>query len=78
MPLAYALTKPLKLYSVFNGEGAYSFVLQEVDTTDDDNRELRIADYYKYFPKTTDVDPQNRVVVDPDTTDMETGRKVWI
>ena len=78
MPLAYALTKPLKLYSVFNGEGAYSFVLQEVDTTDDDNRELRIADYYRYFPKTTDVDPQNRVVVDPDTTDMETGRKVWI
>lgn len=48
--IAYALTKPLKLTGVFNGVGYYKFVLQEVNTTDDDNQALCIADYYKYFP----------------------------
>lgn len=49
--LAYALTKPLKVGHVYNNEGIYSFVLQEVNSTDDDNHELSIADYYKHFPK---------------------------
>lgn len=49
--LAYALTKPLKVGHVFNNEGIYSFVLQEVNSTDDDNHELSIADYYKHFPE---------------------------
>lgn len=56
--LAYALTKPLKLGSVFNNQGVYKFVLQEVTATDDDNHELGIADYYKYYPKTNTDDPQ--------------------
>ncbi len=47
--LAYALTKPLKFSSVYNDNGVYKFVLQEVNTTDDDNQELGIADYYKHF-----------------------------
>lgn len=51
MKLAYALTKPLKFSGVYNGKGVYKFVLQEVNTTDDDNIELGIADYYKHFPK---------------------------
>lgn len=78
MPIAYALTKPLKLYTVYNGEGAYSFVLQECDTTDDDNRELMIADYYKRFPRTQDVDSHERAVIDNDNISEETGRKVWL
>lgn len=49
--LAYLLTKPLKFSGVYNGEGVFKFVLQEVVTTDDDNLELGIADYYKHFPK---------------------------
>ena len=48
--LAYTLTKPFKLGGTFNNEGVYKFVLQEVNTTDFDNLDLNIADYYKYFP----------------------------
>lgn len=49
--LSYMLTKPLKVGFVYNTSGVYSFVLQEVASTDDDNHELGVADYYKYFPK---------------------------
>ena len=49
--LAYLLTKPLKLGWSYNNQGCYKFVLQEINTTDNDNQELCIADYYKHFPK---------------------------
>lgn len=49
--LAYALTKPFKLGWVYNNDGVYCFVLQEVNTTDDDDQERGIADYYKYYPR---------------------------
>lgn len=49
--LSYLLTKPLKRGAIYNGHGVYSFVLQEVVSTDDDNHELGIADYYKHFPR---------------------------
>lgn len=55
--LAYALTKPLKLAGVFNNVGYYKFVLQEVNTTDDDNQQERIADYYKFFPSEKEIKP---------------------
>lgn len=48
---AYLLTKPLKVGKTYNKQGIYSFVLQEVVSTDNDNMELGIADYYKHFPK---------------------------
>lgn len=54
--LAYRLTKPFKLGGVYNQHGAMSFILAEVNTEDDDNMELHIADYYKYFPRDDDVD----------------------
>lgn len=58
--LAYALTKPLKLNTYTDADGSINgvlgFVLQEVNTTDDDNTELRIADYYKHFLHETDAD----------------------
>ena len=47
--LAYQLTKPYKLGSVYNNEGVYNFVLQEVNSTKYDNHKLGIADYYKYY-----------------------------
>lgn len=49
--LSYQLTKPMKLGYTFNGLGVFKFVLQEVSSTEDDNYELGIADYYVHFPK---------------------------
>jgi len=66
--LAYRLTKPFKLGAVYNNEGAMSFVLSEVNTEDDDNFELHIADYYSYFPEERP---------DPIGTVNDKGRKVW-
>lgn len=42
---AYQITKTNKLYNVYNGEGVFRFILNEVQLTKDDNTELRIADY---------------------------------
>lgn len=50
-PLAYILSKPLKLGGTFNNQGYLKFVLQEATTTDDDDIENGIADYYKHFPR---------------------------
>lgn len=68
--LAYELSKPLKVGRVYNGNGVFGFVLQEVTTTDDDNLELGIADYYKYFPK-------SQTGITPSVPDNN-GKKVWI
>lgn len=78
LKLAYTLSKPLKLGWTYNGQGIYKFVLQEVNTTDDDNQELCIADYYKHFPKTTTVDHENGAVIDTDNISETTGKKVWL
>lgn len=50
LKLSYQLTKPLKVGNVYENQGIYRFVLQEVVSTVCDNHELGIADYYKYFP----------------------------
>lgn len=49
-PMAYRLTKPLKLGFGYGGEGIYVFVMQECAVEPDDNLELHIADYFKSFP----------------------------
>lgn len=49
--LAYEITKPNKLFNVYNGHGVFRFIMNEVNLTDDDNVELRIADYYNWEPK---------------------------
>lgn len=49
--LAYEITKPNKLFNVYNGKGVFRFILGEVNLTDNDNTELRIADYYSWKPK---------------------------
>ena len=50
-PLAYRLTKPFKLGGSFDDNGIVTFVMMECNTEQDDNLELHIADYYKYFPR---------------------------
>lgn len=76
--LAYELTKPYKLGGTYNGKGVYKFVLQEVNTTDYDNKELRIADYYRYYPaESNDVD-NGHAVISPDSNKNEFGREVWL
>ena len=76
--LAFTLSKPLKIGHSYDDEtGVYKFVLHEVNSTDDDNFELGIADYYKYFPK------ENEIAVDAPPTpgeiiDETTGKKRWL
>lgn len=79
--LAYLLTKPLKVGKTFNGSGIYAFVLQEVVSTDDDNMELSIADYYKHFPRDTQAKPDQTIPsedMSDDTPSTNNGKKVWL
>ncbi len=48
--MAYEVTKPNKLYNVFNGKGVFRFIMGESALTDNDNVALRIADYYNWKP----------------------------
>lgn len=58
--LAYQITKPNKLFNVFEGKGVYKFILNEVVLTKDDNTDLRIADYNNWMPpRETDGDHVN-------------------
>lgn len=68
--LAYSLTKPLKLGAVYNQKGIFKFVLQEVTSTADDNQELGIADYYKFFP--SDNVPEHHETV------PGTNKRMWL
>ncbi len=74
--LAYRLTKPLRIGDVYNGAGVYNFVLQEVGVEDDDNLELHIADYYRWFPREGQNEPDPGPVV-PGATQNSNGRTVW-
>lgn len=81
--LAYTLSKPMKLGWSFNNEGCYKFVLQEINTTNDDNLELSIPDYYLHFPKDGEAgsdsgagSDDNTSIGSDDTT--PTGKKVWL
>lgn len=42
---AYQITKSNKLFNVYDGEGVFRFILNEVQLTDRDDVERRIADY---------------------------------
>lgn len=83
--LAYQITKPNKLYSVYNGEGVFRFILNEVNMTDDDNLELRIADYYNWSPDRTfnnnhkDKDKTLEEIVDDAMAQTDLDEKdVWL
>lgn len=72
--LAYVLTKPLRMGSTYNKDGVFNMVVQEVETTDDDDLEQLVADYYKYHPRPSSGEQ-------PDNynggSDPEGTRKVW-
>lgn len=73
--LAYRLTKPYKIGGVYGGEGVMTFMMTEVNTEDDDNFELRIADYYTHFPRPgADAVTQAK----PSTSVTTTGRRNWL
>jgi len=55
--VAYQITKVNRFFHAYNGEGVFRFILNEVNRTDNDNLELRIADYYSWFPKTERAKP---------------------
>lgn len=88
--LAYQITKPNRLYRIYNGKGAYRFILNEVQSTDADNKELRIADYYNWHPRykkpESDVvsdDPYNKMINDAVYEDENKGeiieeKGVWL
>lgn len=48
--LAFKITKPNRLFRIYNGEGTYRFVLTETNITENDNLEQMVADYYQYWP----------------------------
>ena len=71
--LAYRLTKPFKIGGVFSGHGVMNFILTEVNTEDSDNLDLRIADYYKYLPKSGVIKPPMQP-----PKNIDNGKKVWL
>lgn len=77
--LAYSLTKPLKVGNFYDeSNGIYKFVLQEVNSTDDDNQELCIADYYKHFPRPGERPEESDPESNPEPAPDETKEEVWI
>ena len=76
--LSYALTKPLKLGSVYNGTGTFNFVLQEVTATEYDNHELGVADYYRYFPKNTIEESESDDTADETDAAATAAKEVWL
>ena len=79
-PLAYRLTKPFKLGGSFDENGVVIFVMTECNSENDDNLELHIANYYKYFPREdTEVDNTSvNTTVDDEEAAADTGRQGWI
>lgn len=59
--LAYQITKPNKLFNIYNGKGVFRFILTEVNLTDNDNTDLRIADYYNWAPDHRRPKPDTKV-----------------
>lgn len=68
--VGYEVTKPNKMFNVFNGKGVFRFIMGESELTDNDNPELRIADYYNWKPKSDRPAPDTRT----DTTFEEIAK----
>lgn len=88
--LAYQITKPNKLFNVYDGHGVFRFILNEVNVTDNDNVEMRIADYYNWSPRyereksdvqtgaeLEDIVTAAKERAENKQTDTD-GRKVWL
>lgn len=76
--LAYELTKPLKVGKVYGSDGVFSFVLQECNSTDADNHELGVADYYKHFADNRQDPSPQPPIINPEETTTDDGKRVWL
>lgn len=74
--LAYRISKPFKIGGVYNGHGAMNFMMTEVNIEEDDNLDLHIADYYKYFPRKGEAIPDRHATDRPIATSG--GKKGWL
>lgn len=72
---AFVLTKPLSVGNTYNGDGYLKFVMSEDNTTDYDNFELMIPDYYRYFPAE---DGYRKTVLDKVPADIKVERGSYI
>lgn len=84
--LAYQITKPNKLFNIYNGKGVFRFILNEVNLTDNDNVSLRIADYFNWEPyvpldnEHEDADITLEEILDAGASkkDDDDGKDVWL
>lgn len=49
-PLAYQITKANRFFNLYEGEGVFRFILNEVVLTENDNISERIGDYNSWMP----------------------------
>lgn len=85
-PLAYQITKPNKLFNIYDGQGVFRFILNEVNLTDNDNVELRIADYFNWKPekqldnKHRDLDITLEEIIDSAVSadEPDDDKEVWL
>lgn len=49
-PLAYQITKENRFFNLYEGDGVFRYILNEVVLTANDNIKERIADYTKWMP----------------------------
>lgn len=86
--LAYQITKPNKMFNTFNGKGVFRFILNEVPLTDEDNKQLRIADYTIWKPSMA-LDSDHRdsdytvaqivsVATEAAAEEPDDGKEVWL
>lgn len=71
-PMAFRLTKPLRIGSSYGESGCLKFVLSECATEDTDDLDNRIPNYYRYFPRNDKDTPG----LNTETT-TDDGKKVW-
>lgn len=58
--LAYEITKSNRLFNLYDDVGVYRFILNEVVLTDDDNMDIRVADYEsRGYKEDQIVDPEH-------------------
>lgn len=79
--LSFTLSKPLKVGHTYDDiNGIYKFVLHEVNSTKDDNFDLGIADYYKFFPREDEhcVCDDSSEESAEENVHEETGKKRWL
>lgn len=80
--MSFTITKPLRIGNTYNNEGVLKFVLSESNTTDFDNFDLMVADYYLHFPRTDEdvpvEDPDEERPEVPEEPPVIEDEEVWI